>query len=63
MKNKILILLIFVTSGCSSIPRLTQNDSIDTLIQKPDLNYKTNSLPKVINIFYSNEREGYKLPD
>ena len=63
MKNKILILLIFVTSGCSSIPRLTQNDSIDTLIQKPDLNYKTNSLPKVINIFYSSEREGYKLPD
>ena len=63
MKNKILILLIFVTSGCSSIPRLTQNDSIDTLIQKPDLNYKTNSLPKVINIFYSNERGGYKLPD
>ena len=63
MKNKILILLIFVTSGCSSIPRLTQNDSIDTLIQKPDLNYKTNSLPKVINIFYSNERESYKLPD
>lgn len=63
MKNKILILLIFAISGCSSIPRLTQNDSIDTLIQKPDLNYKTNSLPKVINIFYSNEREGYKLPD
>ena len=63
MKNKILILLIFAISGCSSIPRLTQNDSIDTLIQKPDLNYKTNSLPKVINIFYSNKREGYKLPD
>ena len=63
MKNKILILLIFVISGCSSIPRLTINDSIDTLIQKPDFNYKTNSLPKVINIFYFNKREGYKLPD
>ena len=63
MKNKILILLIFVISGCSSIPRITQNDSIDSLIQKPDFNYKTNSLPKVINIFYFNKREGYKLPD
>ena len=63
MKNKILILLIFVISGCSSLPRITQNDSIDSLIQKPDFNYKTNSLPKVINIFYFNKREGYKLPD
>ena len=63
MKNKILILLIFVISGCSSLPRITQNDSIDSLIQKPDFNYKTNALPKVINIFYFNKREGYKLPD
>ena len=63
MKNKILILLIFLISGCSSIPKSDQKESIDTLFKKPEINYKTNSLPKVIKLYYLENIDNYRLPD
>lgn len=63
MKNKILILLIFLISGCSSIPKSDQKESIDTLFKKPEINYKTNSLPKVIKLYYLENNDNYRLPD
>jgi hypothetical protein len=63
MKNKILILLIALISGCSSIPKSDQRESIDTLFEKPEINYKTNSLPKVIKLYYLENNDNYKLPD
>ena len=61
MKNKILILLIFLISGCSSIPKSDQKESIDTLFQKPQINYKTNTLPKVIKLYYLENNDNYRL--
>ena len=63
MKNKILILIIFLISGCSSIPKSDQEESIDTLFKKPEINYKTNSLPKVIKLYYLENNDNYRLPD
>ena len=63
MKNKIIILLIVLISGCSSIPKVAENISLDSLIQKPELNYKTNSLPKVINLYFHKIEGSPKLPD
>ena len=63
MKNKILILLIALISGCSSIPKSDQGESIDTLFEKPEINYKTNSLPKVIKLYYLENNDNYRLPD
>ena len=63
MKNKILILLIALISACSSIPKSDQRESIDTLFEKPEINYKTNSLPKVIKLYYLENNDNYRLPD
>jgi hypothetical protein len=52
MKNISLILIILLASACSSIPKSNESESSNTLIQKPEFNYKIKSLPQTINIFF-----------
>ena len=53
MKNVILLSIILIILGaCSSIPDNDQSNSIDTLIEKPNFNYKIRSLPKQLNLYF-----------
>ena len=63
MKNKILLLMIMIVSACTSLPKTEQKQTLNTLIQKPELNYKINSLPKKINIYFYQEEQTSNLPD
>ena len=62
MKNISLILIIFLASACSSIPKSNEGESSNTLIQKPGFNYKIKSLPQTINIFFFQNDENIFLP-
>mgnify|MGYP003323888804 FL=1 len=62
MKNISLILIILLASACSSIPKSNEGESSNTLIQKPQFNYKIKSLPQTINIFFFQNDENISLP-
>jgi len=61
--KKILILFITLLSACTSIPKYDENKTLDTLIQKPAFNYKINSLPKSIAVYFHQDNEITNLPD
>ena len=62
MKNKIIIVIILFISACSSVPKVEKSESINTLIQKPEFNYKIKSLPKSIKIYFDQRDDESKLP-
>ena len=62
MKNKIIILIILFISACSSVPKIEKTESINTLIQKPEFNYKIKSLPKSIKIYFNQIDDESQLP-
>ena len=62
MKNISLILIILLVSACSSIPKSNEGESSNTLIQKPQFNYKIKTLPQTINIFFFRKDENILLP-
>ncbi|URQ66122.1 hypothetical protein M9C83_05565 [SAR86 cluster bacterium] len=62
MKNIYIILIILLVSACSSIPKNNESKSSNTLIQKPEFNYKIKSLPQTINIFYFQKDKNILLP-
>jgi len=62
MKNKIIILIILFISACSSVPKIEKSESINTLIQKPEFNYKIKSLPKSIKIYFDQRDDESELP-
>ena len=62
MKNISLILIFLLVSACSSIPKSNEGESSNTLIQKPQFNYKIKSLPQTINIFFFQRDENVLLP-
>ena len=62
MKNKIIILIILFISACSSVPKIERSESINTLIQKPEFNYKIKSLPKSIKIYFDQRDDESELP-
>ena len=62
MKNKIIILIILLISACSSVPKIERTESINTLIQKPEFNYKIKSLPKSIKIYFNQRYDESELP-
>jgi len=62
MKNKIIILIILFISACSSVPKIERTESINTLIQKPEFNYKIKSLPKSIKIYFDQKDDESQLP-
>ena len=62
MKNKIIILIFLFISACSSVPKIEKNESINTLIQKPEFNYKIKSLPKSIKIYFNQIDDESQLP-
>jgi len=62
MKNKIIIVIILFISACSSVPKIEKSESINTLIQKPEFNYKIKSLPKSIKIYFDLRDDKSSLP-
>ena len=62
MKNKIVILIILFISACSSVPKIEKSESTNTLIQKPEFNYKIKSLPKSIKIYFDQRDDESELP-
>ena len=62
MKNIYIILIILLVSACSSIPKNNESESSNTLIQKPEFNYKIKSLPQIINIFFFQNDEKVLMP-
>jgi len=62
MKNIYIILIILLVSSCSSIPKSNESESSNTLIQKPEFNYKIKSLPQTINIFFFQNDEKILMP-
>ena len=62
MKNKIIIVIILFISACSSVPKIEKSESINTLIQKPEFNYKIKSLPKSIKIYFDLRDDKSNLP-
>ena len=63
MKNIYIILIIFLVSARSSIPKSNESESSNTLIQKPEFNYKIKSLPQIINIFFFQNDEKVLMPE
>ena len=63
MKNIYIILIILLVSACSSIPKNNESESSNTLIQKPEFNYKIKSLPQIINIFFFQNDEKVLMPE
>ena len=62
MKNKFLLPIVLFIGACSSIPTNDQDKSLNTLIQKPEFNYKISSLPKSINLYFFKNKETSALP-
>ena len=53
MKNLFIGITLLILFSCSSNPKNTFERNLEeTLIEKPQINYKLNSLPKDINVFY-----------
>ena len=62
MKKNIVILIVLVICACSSVPKIERSESLNTLIQKPDLNYKIRSLPRTIKVYFNNRDDEHTLP-
>ena len=62
MKNNIIFVIILLISACSSLPKVEKSQSLDTLIQKPEFNYKIKSLPKSIKIYFDQRDDESELP-
>ena len=62
MKNISIILIILLVSACSSIPKSNEGEFSNTLIQKPEFNYKIKSLPRKINVFFYQKDENVHPP-
>ena len=62
MKNKIIILIILFISACSSVPKIEKSESTNTLIQKPEFNYKIKSLPKSVKLYFDLRDDKSNLP-
>ena len=62
MKNISIILIILLVYACSSIPKSNKGEFSNTLIQKPDFNYKIKSLPQEINVFFYQKNENVLPP-
>mgnify|MGYP001461515127 FL=1 len=53
MKNLLIGITLLILFSCSSNPKNTNGTDLEeSLIQKPQINYKLNSLPKDINVIY-----------
>ena len=53
MKNLLIGIAILILFSCSSSPKIeTEKGPEERLIEKPQINYKLNSLPKGINVIY-----------
>ena len=65
MKNLILGIILLFLFSCSSNPKNTIERNLEELlIEKPQVNYKLNSLPKDINvIFFSNPKTQKLFPE
>ena len=65
MKNLILGIILLFLFSCSSNPKNTiETNQEELLIEKPQINYKLNSLPKDINVIYfSNSKANNVFPD
>ena len=65
MKNLIIGITLLILFSCSSNPKITTETSLEEqLIEKPQINYKLNSLPKDINVIYfSDSKEIESFPD
>ena len=65
MKNLLIGLVVLILFSCSSNPKNTYEGNLeDLLIEKPQINYKLNSLPKDINvIFFSNPKNQKPFPE
>ena len=62
MKNIFLVLSVLFVCACSSIPNSDKGMSPNTLIQKPNFNYKIKSLPRDINIYFAQGDNASDLP-
>ena len=60
--NSFLIVLFLLISACSSIPKIEKTESLDTLIQKPQFNYKIRSLPQTIRVYFNGQESEFNLP-
>ena len=53
MKNLLIGIILLFLFSCSSNPKLIKESKLEEhLIEKPQINYKLNSLPKDINVIY-----------
>lgn len=53
MKNLLIWIILLFLFSCSSNPKIvSERDLEEQLIEKPQINYKLNTLPKVINVIY-----------
>tara|TARA_Y100000590_G_C15717625_1_gene1012400 strand:+ start:946 stop:2100 length:1155 start_codon:yes stop_codon:yes gene_type:complete len=53
MKILFIGIILLILFGCSSNPKITNKGNLEALlIEKPQINYKLNSLPKDINVIY-----------
>ena len=62
MKNKLLVISIVLMWSCSSNPKIDNDISQFTVIQKPELSYRVNNLPKSIKVYYFQEESYEGLP-
>ena len=63
MKKAILLSIILIILGsCTSIPKNDFDNTIDTLIEKPNFNYQIKSLPKQFNIYYFGNNKADTIP-
>ena len=65
MKNLIIGITLLILFSCSSNPKIITEVSLEEqLIEKPQINYKLNSLPKDINVIYfSDSKKIESFPD
>ena len=51
MKNLLIGIIVLFLFSCTSNPKNTiENDQEELLIEKPQIDYKLNSLPRAINV-------------
>lgn len=64
MKNLLIGIILLILFSCSSNPKSSYESSLkEILIEKPQINYKLNSLPRDINVIYiSNSKSDSILP-
>ena len=63
MKKEILLSIILIILGsCASIPKDDLDNSLDTLIEKPNFNYQIKLLPDQFNIYYFEKNKEETIP-